>query len=185
MANFQFGQQNVGSNWDVPSWYVQSMGQSPMAASIAGIGNSIAAFASGYQAARQAERGYGLDERRVKAQEKQIEQQGSYYESLNKQRQQAGNEDQVIGNWLSGVGDEVSRYNEWVKAGRPSANSQSLQNTSAMVPANVLQNAPFPQDGLTPATQRTNLGVPYANPYFDLPAGQGQYPVNPSGLMGY
>lgn len=185
MANFQFGQDNVGSNWQVPSWYVQGMSQSPMAASIAGIGNSIAAFTSGYQAAKQAERGYGLDERRVKAQEDQIKQQGSYYESLSKQRQEAGNEDRVIGNWLSGLGDEASRYIEWVNAGRPSANSPSLQNTSQLVPANVLQNAPFPQDGLPPATQRTNLGVPYANPYYDLPAWQGQYLVNPGGLMGY
>lgn len=144
MANFQFGQDNVGSNWQVPSWYVQGMSQSPMAASIAGIGNSIAAFTSGYQAAKQAERGYGLDERRVKAQEDQIKQQGSYYESLSKQRQEAGNEDRVIGNWLSGLGDEASRYIEWVNAGRPSANSPSLQNTSQLVPANVLQNEQQP-----------------------------------------
>jgi len=84
MANFQFGQQNVGSNWDVPSWYVQSMGQSPMAASIAGIGNSIAAFASGYQAAKKAERDYGMEQARLGLSERQVGLQES--ESLQRKK---------------------------------------------------------------------------------------------------
>lgn len=180
MANFQFGQDNVGSNWQVPSWYVQSMGQSPMAASIAGIGNSIAAFASGYQAAKQAERGYGLDERRVKAQEKQIEQQGKYYEDTLGARSQAAQQQEQSDAAMSNLAMRLSG----ILGGLYRGNQEQAQASGQMQP-NVLQNAPFPQDGLTPATQRTNLGVPYANPYFDLPAGQGQYPVNPSGLMGY
>lgn len=155
MANFQFGQDNVGSGWQVPSWYVQGMSQSPMAASIAGLGNSIAAFTSGYQAAKQAERGYGLDKQRLSIEEQRLQQQGDYYKSLKEQRQEAGNEDRVIGNWLSGLGDEASRYIEWINAGRPSANSPSLQNTSQLVPA----------------TEPT------------LPQEQNQYSVDPYSLM--
>ena len=168
MANFQFGQDNVGSGWQVPSWYVQGMSQSPMAASIAGIGNSIAAFSGGYQSARQAERGYGLDERRVKAQEDQIKQQGSYYDSLNKQRQEAGNEDRVIGNWLSGLGYDASRYIEWVNAGRPSASGGSVATPTR-------SPAIFQDPNLTPAQ----------SPFYGLPTMQGGFPVNPEALTGY
>jgi len=82
MANFQFGQDNVGSGWQVPSWYVQGMSQSPMAASIAGIGNSIAAFASGYQAARQAERNYGTEQKKLTIQEEEAKARKDYYDYL-------------------------------------------------------------------------------------------------------
>ena len=90
MANFQFGQDNVGSGWQVPSWYVQGMSQSPMAASIAGIGNSITAFTSGYQAAKQAERNYGLEQQQMGLNERQVglkEEEAAYRKKLLEQQE--------------------------------------------------------------------------------------------------
>ena len=126
MANFQFGQDNVGSNWQVPSWYVQGMSQSPMAASIAGIGNSIAAFTSGYQAAKQAERGYqleqqqmGLRERQVGAQESEVEMRKKLIEQQSAQAAMQQQDEAGMSNLamrLSGVlgglyrGQDVQQY---------------------------------------------------------------------------
>jgi len=55
MANFQFGQDNVGGGWGVPSGYMQAMSASPTANAISGIANAIAAASQQYQAARQNE----------------------------------------------------------------------------------------------------------------------------------
>jgi hypothetical protein len=54
MANFQFGQDNVGAGWgNLPSGYVQGMSASPMATGISGIAAAIANAAQQYQQARQ------------------------------------------------------------------------------------------------------------------------------------
>lgn len=84
MANFQFGQDNVGAGWgNLPSGYVQGMSASPMATGISGIAAAIANAAQQYQQARQnafmeqlkqkqlaaeqqrASTGYGLEQQRI------------------------------------------------------------------------------------------------------------------------
>lgn len=54
MANFQFGQDNVGGGWgSLPPGYMQAMSASPMATGISGIAAAIANAAQQYQQARQ------------------------------------------------------------------------------------------------------------------------------------
>ena len=84
MANFQFGQDNVGAGWgNLPSGYVQGMSASPMATGISGIAAAIANAAQQYQQARQnafmeqlkqrqleaeqgrSSTGYGLEQQRI------------------------------------------------------------------------------------------------------------------------
>lgn len=139
MANFQFGQDNVGSNWQVPSWYVQGMSQSPMAASIAGIGNSIAAFASGYQAARQAERNYGMEQARLGLSERQVGLQES--ESLQRKK--------LIEQQAADARNEEARrkrlaeYQMWLLEG-----GRTNQSSSGAASADVLRNV-----NMVPATE--------------------------------
>lgn len=177
MANFQFGQDNVGSNWQVPSWYVQGMSQSPMAASIAGIGNSIAAFTSGYQAAKQAERNYGLEQQQMGLNERQVglkEDEAAYRKKLL--------EDQVAAAEREKQRQERLRLRQLGLEGI--FTGENLDLNSGTVPA-------------TPPQQQWR-GVPYQMPtqYFGtggisadvlsgLPTRQGEYPVNPGSLTGY
>lgn len=134
MANFQFGQDNVGSNWQVPSWYVQGMSQSPMAASIAGIGNSIAAFTSGYQAAKQAERGYQLEQQQMGLRERQIGAQESEVEMRKKLIEQQAKE-QARQQGLNSALDYYYRQFYGYGQNQPVANSPAIFNDSGLTPA--------------------------------------------------
>ncbi len=55
-----------------------------MAASIAGLGNSISAFAGGYNTAKQAERNYNQDQQQIGLRERQIGLQESESEQRRK-----------------------------------------------------------------------------------------------------
>ena len=115
-----------------------------MAASIAGIGNSIAAFTSGYQAAKQAERNYGTEQKKLTIQEEEAKARKDYYDYLKGQKTQSAAADNTAVNWFSSLPENYSKFQEWKRLGMPSANSPSLQNTSQLVPANVLQNEQQP-----------------------------------------
>lgn len=156
MANFQFGQDNVGSNWQVPSWYVQGMSQSPMAASIAGIGNSIAAFTSGYQAAKQAERNYGTEQKKLTIQEEEVKARKDYYDYLKGNATTQANQKSFS---FSPALDAIRR--EF----RESQMADSNQPQGA-IGADVLRDV-----NMVPATEPT------------LPQEQNQYSVDPYSLM--
>ena len=134
MANFQFGQDNVGSGWQVPSWYVQGMSQSPMAASIAGIGNSIAAFSGGYQAARQAEREYGLNQQQVGLSERQVglqEEEAAYRKKLLEQQALEQARQQGLNSALDYYYRQFYGYGQ----NQPSVSSPAIFNDAGLTPA--------------------------------------------------
>ena len=148
-----------------------------MAASIAGIGNSIAAFSGGYQAARQAEREYGLNQQQVGLRERQVglqEEEAAYRKKLL--------EDQVAAAERERKRQEIIRLQQLGVRGL--LGEQDLDPNSGTVPA-------------TPPQQQWR-GVPYQMPaqYFGaggisadvlsgLPVKQGEYQVNPGSLTGY
>lgn len=155
MANFQFGQDNVGSNWQVPSWYVQGMSQSPMAASIAGLGNSISAFTSGYQASRNAEQANDIQKQKLKMAEEEIKAKKKLadLEGQRLQAQQQAFTSQSAGNdWLSNFAGQLSGY------GR-----QSDQGTS--ISPDVFNDPSLPRPWLAPENPNYN---PQSNPEMPL-----------------
>ena len=166
MANFQFGQDNVGSNWQVPSWYVQGMSQSPMAASIAGIGNSISAFTSGYQAAKQAERNYQLEQQQMGLNERQVGLKESEFDQRKKlieqQAADARNEEARR--------KRLAEYQMWLLEG-----GRANQSSSGAASADVLRNV-----NMVPATEppvpseddssRYSSGIPLIPFYLQRPS---------------
>lgn len=148
-----------------------------MAASIAGIGNSIAAFTSGYQAAKQAERNYGLEQQQMGLRERQVglqEDEVAYRKKLL--------EDQAAAAERERKRQEIIRLQQLGLRGL--LGGQDLDPNSGTVPA-------------TPPQQQWR-GVPYRMPaqYFGtggisadvlsgLPDRQGEYQVNPVSLTGY
>ena len=115
-----------------------------MAASIAGIGNSIAAFASGYQAAKQAERNYqleqqqmGLRERQVGAQESEVDMRKKLIEQQAAEAEREKRRQQIIRMQQLGLQDVLA--------------GQGLDTNAGVVPA-------------TPSSQQWR-GTPYALPW--------------------
>lgn len=159
MANFQFGQDNVGAGWGIPSGYVQGMSASPMATSISGIAAAIANAAQQYQQARQnafmeqmkqrqfqaeqgrASTGYGLEQQRIDLAKEQFKaQQEQARQAIENQR----------------------RYNQVALGLRGIFTGES--EPSLPQGQQMPQQAPmvlFPPYGLEPATPQYNLGNPY------------------------
>lgn len=161
MANFQFGQDNVGAGWgNLPSGYVQGMSASPMATGISGIAAAIANAAQQYQQARQnafmeqlkqkqlaaeqqrASTGYGLEQQRIDLAKDQFKaQQEQARQAIENQR----------------------RYNQVALGLRGIFTGES--EPSLPQDQQMPQQAPmvlFPPYGLEPATPpQYNLGNPY------------------------
>lgn len=159
MANFQFGQDNVGAGWGIPSGYVQGMSASPMATSISGIAAAIANAAQQYQQARQnafmeqlkqrqlaaeqgrASTGYGLEQQRIDLAKEQFKaQQEQARQAIENQR----------------------RYNQVALGLRGIFTGES--EPSLPQDQQMPQQAPmvlFPPYGLEPATPQYNPGSPY------------------------
>lgn len=167
MANFQFGQDNVGAGWgNLPAGYFQGMSASPMATGISGVAAAIANAAQQYQQARQnafmeqmkqrqleaeqgrASTGYGLEQQRIDFAKEQFKaQQEQAKQAIENQR----------------------RYNQVALGLRGIFTGES--EPSLPQGQQMPQQAPmvlFPPYGLEPATFQYDLG--------NTPMMYGQYP---------
>ena len=161
MANFQFGQDNVGGGWSsLPPGYMQGMSASPMATGISGIAAAIANAAQQYQQARQnafmeqmkqrqfqaeqgrASTGYGLEQQRIDLAKEQFKaQQEQAKQAIENQRRY----------------NQVALGLRGIFTGESEPSLPQDQSTSYQQPSMQL----FPPYGLEPATPtQYNLGDP-------------------------
>jgi hypothetical protein len=162
MANFQFGQDNVGGGWGVPSGYMQAMSASPTANALSGIANAIAAASQQYQAARQNAVMEGIRNRQLNIEQGRFESAGTLerkridlardeYEYRKRKLEAEMNQQKIFGEAAVGLRDIFS-------SGASMREPQLPQQQQATPMSDSMQL--FPPYGLPPANPQSNLGSP-------------------------